>query len=172
MAMLTIYIGSSIDTIILGHLLDGFLQTLGDFEYVSTTTGTMYPVAKVIRETNLQYVGTTAGTIHGNKDIDSTIKVTSPDHIAFTGKLKSGTIASIILRGGFNAAEGRRCLLWEIDGKDGSIRVEGITTTPVDAAMLIAIWRSRYIYACSVYLNGKLVQGPEEGEMARTITTA
>ena len=94
----------------LGHLLDSFVQTLGDFEYVSTTAGIIYPIAAVIRE--------------GNK-ADSTIEVTSPDHVAFTGKLKSGAIASIIMRGGIKTTEGRRRFLWEIDGEDGSIRIEG-----------------------------------------------
>ena len=97
----------------LGQLLDSFTQTLGNFESVSATAGIIYPVATVIRET---------------KDVDtadSTIEVTSPDHVAFTGKLKSGAIANVIMRGGIKATEGRRHFLWEIDGEDGSIRVEG-----------------------------------------------
>ena len=97
----------------LGHLLDSFIQTLGNFESVSATAGIIYPVATVIREAK-----------DGN-NIDGTIEVTSPDHVAFTGKLKSGAIANIIMRGGIKATEGRRHFLWEIDGEDGSIRVEG-----------------------------------------------
>ena len=113
MTKLKTYAGSSINTIMLGHFLDSFVQTLGDFEYVSTTAGIIYPVATVIREAK-----------DGN-NIDGTIEVTSPDHVAFTGKLKSGAIANIIMRGGIKATEGRRHFLWEIDGEDGSIRVEG-----------------------------------------------
>lgn len=109
--------GGAVYAIMFGHLLDSFIQTLGDFEYVSTTARTIYPVAKVIRQTK-----------DGNdndKEVDSAIEVTSPDHVAFTGKLKSGAIASIILRAGIKATEGRTQFLWEIDGEDGSIRVEG-----------------------------------------------
>ena len=94
-------------------MVDSFVQTLGDFEYVSTTAGTIYPVVEVIRNGS------------NDKEVDSTIEVTSPDHVAFTGKLKSGAIASIILRAGIKTTKGRRHFLWEIDGEDGSIRVEG-----------------------------------------------
>jgi predicted dehydrogenase len=114
MAILKTYIASgAVYAIMFGHMLDSFIQTLGDFEYVSTTAGTIYPVAKVIRKNN------------NDKEVDSTIEVTSPDHVAFTGRLKSGAIAGIISRAGIKATEGRRHFLWEIDGEDGSIRVEG-----------------------------------------------
>ena len=133
------YVGSSINTIMLGHLLDSFIQTLGDFEYVSTTAGIIYPVATVIRETK-----------DGNNadKADSTIEVTSPDHVAFTGKLKSGAIANVIMRGGIKATEGRRHFIWEIDGEDGSIRIEGkyrYRGTTFGAAVLIDTCRNRYI---------------------------
>lgn len=136
MTILKTYIGTSMETIMLGHLLDSFLQTLGDFEYVNTTATTIYPVVKVIKDGN-----------NADKEVDSTIEVTSPDHVALTGKLKSGAIANIILRGGLKTTEGRRRFLWEIDGEDGSIRVEGtgITITILGAAVLIATHRALYI---------------------------
>ncbi len=118
--------GTSIVTIILGHLLDSVLQTLGDFEYVSTTAEIVYPVAKVIGKSS--YPGGNDGNKVA-KEIDDTIQVTSPDHVAFTGKFKSGAIASIMLRGGIKTTESRRIFLWEIDGEDGSIRVEGTRLT-------------------------------------------
>lgn len=118
--------GTSIVTIILGQLLDSVLQALGDYEYVSTTAETVYPVAKVIGESS--YPGGNDGNKVA-KEIDDTIQVTLPDHVAFTGKFKSGAIASIMLRGGIKSTEGRRSFLWEIDGEDGSIRVEGTHLT-------------------------------------------
>jgi predicted dehydrogenase len=123
-------------TIIFGHMLDGFVQTLGDFEYVNTTAGTIYPVVKIIKDGN-----------SSDKEVDSTIEVTSPDHVALTGKLNSGAIASIIVRGGIKPTDGRRGFLWEIDGEDGSIRVEGtsIAITTFRAAVLIAMRRTQYI---------------------------
>ena len=121
MAILKTYIASgAVYAIMFGHMLDSFVQTLGDFEYVSTTAGTIYPVAKVIRKMK--------DGNNNDKEVDSTIDVTSPDHVAFTGKLKSGAIASIISRTGIKATEGRRHFLWEIDGEDGSICVEGTST--------------------------------------------
>ena len=105
------------NVIMLGQFLDSFLQTLGDFEYVSATAGVIYPVATVIRETK--------DGNNADDKADSAIEVTSPDHVAFTGKLKSGAIANIIMRGGIKATEGRRHFMWEIDGEDGSIRIEG-----------------------------------------------
>ncbi|KAF8345303.1 NAD-binding Rossmann fold oxidoreductase [Amanita rubescens] len=134
-----------------GTSITSVLQTLGDFEYVSTTAEIVYPTAKVIGKSS--YPG---GNDKVAKEIDDAIQVTSPDHVAVTGKFKSGAIASIMLRGGIKTTEGRRCFLWEIDGEDGSILRPGIFG----------------IHACSVYLNGKLVQEPQAGEMLMSITTA
>ncbi|KAK2463322.1 hypothetical protein APHAL10511_004633 [Amanita phalloides] len=139
--------GSSATTILLGHLLDGLTCTLGDFEYVSATAEIMYPVAKVVRGNRAQ----------GVEDSGRTVQPSSPDHVAVTGKLKSGAIATAILRTGLKAREGGRKFLWEIDGEDGSIRVEGPSSFALSD--------------CHVCLNGKLVQEPQEGALAKTTTS-
>ncbi|KAK2463331.1 hypothetical protein APHAL10511_004642 [Amanita phalloides] len=141
--------GSSAATIYLGHLLDAFTQALGDFEYVNTTAEVLYPVSKVVR----------GNATEGVEDSGRTIQSTLPDHVAVTGKLKSGAVASIILRVGLKTTEGRRQFLWEIDGEEGSIRVEGPNFMTFGD--------------CNVYLNGKLVQELQEGSvMVKGVTAA
>lgn len=126
--------GASMLHIILGHQLDTFTHLLGDFATVSATTAIQYPTAMLLDGES--------------KPIDKTIPVNTPDHIAFTGVLKSGAISSIIWRGGQESTKGRRQLLWEIDGENGSIRLEG---DGVGAAMI-------NLADQMLYLNGELVK--------------
>jgi predicted dehydrogenase len=120
--------------IAIGHQMDTFTHLLGDFAALSATTAIQYPTATLIDDEG--------------KPTDKTIPQKAPDHIAFTGILKSGAVSSIIWRGGQESTKGRRQLLWEIDGENGSIRLEG---DGVGAAMT-------NISDPVLYLNGELVE--------------
>jgi predicted dehydrogenase len=96
--------------IAIGHQLDALTYILGDFVSVSATATTHYQTATIIDS--------------DSKPTGKTVPVTAPDHIAFTGLLKSGAICSIIWRGGLPSTKGRKQFIWEIDGEDGSIRLE------------------------------------------------
>lgn len=58
------------------------------------------------------------------KPTRETLPTTIADHYAISGVLKSGALASIIWRTGYKETPGRKSLLWEINGEEGSIRVE------------------------------------------------
>ena len=70
--------------IAIGHQMDTFTHLLGDFATVSATTAIQYPVSTLLDSEG--------------KPTDKTIAVKAPDHIAFTGILKSGAVSSIIWR--------------------------------------------------------------------------
>ncbi|KAF5354607.1 hypothetical protein D9757_009583 [Collybiopsis confluens] len=124
--------GSSMIEVAIGHHLDTFTHVLGDFASVSATTAVLYPTANVINAD-----GTTVKTID---NVDS-------DHIAFTGLLKSGAIASVTWRSGY-ASKGRQQLVWEIDGEKGAIR---LTDDQIPSAYV-------HIRDPKLYLNGELVE--------------
>ncbi|KAJ7740440.1 NAD-binding Rossmann fold oxidoreductase [Mycena maculata] len=101
--------GATILDIALGHELDIVTHILGDFASVSATCATIYPTATIFSATS---------------DETRTAPVTAADHVAFSGLLKSGAVASVTWRGGYTSTPGRTQFLWTIDGEDGSIRVE------------------------------------------------
>ncbi|KAF9499302.1 NAD(P)-binding protein [Pleurotus eryngii] len=109
--------GASLLEIMLGHQLDTFTHLLGDFKSVSVTSATMYPTATILR----------SSPDNSPKDDEAprTLQVSTADHVAITGMLVSGAIVSIICRGGYAETPGRQRLVWEIDGEEGSIRLEG-----------------------------------------------
>lgn len=117
----------------MGHQLDTLTHLLGDFSSVSATTTLHYPVATLLDSEN--------------KATDKTTSATAPDQVAFTGLLKSGAISTVVWRGGIASTKGRRQFLWEIDGENGSIRIES------DAAGAAFI----HIRNPKLYLNGELV---------------
>lgn len=123
--------------IAVGHQLGIITYLLGEFATVSATTTRHYSTATLIDAER--------------KPTSKVVPVTAPDQIAFTGLFKSGVISSIIWRGGFKSTPGRKQFIWEIDGEEGSIRLEG------DALA------SAYIHISQpkVYLNGELVEVPE-----------
>lgn len=75
-----------------------------------------------------------------------TLQAESPDHYTISGLLKSGAIASLVWRTGYKKMPGRKCLLWEIHGEEGSIRVESDTLVFMNVANP------------DVYLNGEKVE--------------
>ncbi|HEV7736848.1 MAG TPA: hypothetical protein VGO47_05665 [Chlamydiales bacterium] len=95
----------------LGHQMAGVTFALGGFASVTAVQQQHYPAATLVDDA-------------GNS-IGQTVPSTTPDHCAFVGILKSGAVASVIMRGGQTSIPGRRQLLWEIDGEVGTIRIEG-----------------------------------------------
>ncbi|KJA21341.1 hypothetical protein HYPSUDRAFT_187596 [Hypholoma sublateritium FD-334 SS-4] len=93
-----------------GHQLDSLTFVLGDFSTINATATTIYPTAAIVGA-------------DGNPT-GKTLAATIVDHYAISGVLKSGALASITWRTGYKKTPGRRLLLWEIDGEEGSIRVE------------------------------------------------
>lgn len=120
--------------IAVGHLMDTFTHILGDFASVSSTTAIQYTTATLLDAEN--------------KPTGRTVAVTAPDQVAFTGLLKSGAVVSNIWRGGLASTKGRKQFIWEIDGEDGSVRIEGDS---VGAAFI-------QIRDPMLYLNGELVE--------------
>jgi predicted dehydrogenase len=86
------------------HQMEPFTYLLGDWTSVTATTSTQWPVATLIP----------SGRKKENR---------IPDHYAFSGILASGAHASCSYRAGY-PAQGRRQLLWEIDGTNGILRFE------------------------------------------------
>ncbi|KAF9555728.1 NAD-binding Rossmann fold oxidoreductase [Agrocybe pediades] len=97
----------------IGHHLDMFTYLLGDFVSVSATDATMYPVGTFVDA--------------DEKPTGKTLEVNIPDHFAITGFLKSGAFVNLFWRDGYSSGPetGRRQFVWEIDGEDGTIRMEG-----------------------------------------------
>ena len=124
--------GATALNIAAGHQLDPLTLVLGEFSTINATATTVYPEVTLV-----------------DADKNPTGEIlpsTTPDHYAITGVLKSGALASIIWRVGYKSTPGRRQLLWEIDGEDGSIRVESDTTSFMNLANP------------TVYLNGEKVE--------------
>lgn len=120
--------------IAIGHQLDTFTYILGDFASVSANAAVLRPVAALLDS--------------DGKPTGKTIDVTAADHVAFSGRLKSGAFTSITWRAGYASTKGRRQLLWEIDGEEGSIRFD-------EEAQSAAFMNVR---EPKLYLNGELVE--------------
>ncbi|KJA15126.1 hypothetical protein HYPSUDRAFT_208120 [Hypholoma sublateritium FD-334 SS-4] len=131
--------GATALSISIGHQLDPLTFILGEFSTVNATATTIYPTATVVSD--------------DGKPTGQTLAATTADHYAISGLLKSGALASITWRTGYKNTPGRRHLLWEIDGEEGSIRVES------DHSVFMNI------SSPTVYLNGEKVDiaGVETG---------
>lgn len=102
--------GTTMLNIAVGHQIDTIMYLLGEFSSISATTATLYPTATVV-------------DISGKPTGDTCISTVS-DHIAFSGKLKSGAVVSVTWRAGYSSTKGRKQFVWIIDGDDGSICLE------------------------------------------------
>ncbi|KAJ7202280.1 oxidoreductase [Mycena pura] len=129
--------GATMLDIALGHELDIVTHILGEFASVNATSAIIYPTATLFSTSS---------------DEIRTAPVTAADHIAFTGLLKSGAVASVIWRGGYSSTPGRIQFVWTIDGEDGSIRVEEDT---VGGAFI-------HIRDPKLFLNGERVPTDED----------
>jgi predicted dehydrogenase len=134
--------------LVVGHQLSIITYLLGEFSSVSATAATHYPTATLLDR--------------DRKPTSKTFSGAAPDQIAFTGIFKSGAVSSISCRGGIKSTPGRSQFIWEIDGEEGSIRLEGDSV----AAGII------HIYQPKVYLNGELVEVQSTTGMTDNLTAA
>jgi predicted dehydrogenase len=100
--------GANVLTIAVGHSLDTLNYVLGDFVDLSAVSALRRP-AMTIEETG-----------------DHVVK-TAPDQIALIGTLTSGVTASIHIR---EAVAGGTGFLWEINGTEGTLRVQAAAPYP------------------------------------------
>jgi predicted dehydrogenase len=93
--------GATMLTIMLGHLMDSVLYALGDVTELSALLATQRKEVKVT-------------------DTGATMPVTASDQIIVSGRLKTGAVASLHMRGGLSRATN---LLWEVNGTEGDLLV-------------------------------------------------
>ena len=93
--------GATLLTIMLGHLLDSVLYALGEVTELSALLASQRKEVKVT-------------------DTGVMLPVTAADQIIVSGRLESGAVTSIHLRGGMSQANN---MLWEINGTDGDLLV-------------------------------------------------
>ncbi|KAF5332708.1 hypothetical protein D9611_005239 [Ephemerocybe angulata] len=99
------------------HFLEIFLQTLGPLSRVSASGTILFPTVTIVDDVTHEPTGKTLPNQY-------------PDHITVTGVLRdSGAWVTITIRLGHPSGPGRTELLWEIDGEDGTVKVED--TRPV-----------------------------------------
>lgn len=127
--------------------MDAFTYLLGPFASINATTETLYKTATIYED---------------GKPTNKTVPITSADHVAFTGLLKSGAFTSATWRGGMASTPGRRQLLWEIDGEEGSLRLE---SNAVGAGLI-------NIRDPQLYLNGELVEVQNTTGASDNLTSA
>lgn len=94
------------------HALDHLFQALGPLSRLSASATTLYPTVAVVDDNT----GHPTGKI---------LQSQFPDHITVTGVLKdSNAWTTIIIRQGHASTPGRTQLLWDIDGEEGTLKVE------------------------------------------------
>ncbi|KAJ3497494.1 hypothetical protein NLJ89_g10342 [Agrocybe chaxingu] len=136
----------------IGHQLDTFTYLLGDFTSLTAIDATLYPTGTLVDD--------------DGKPTGKTFPSETPDHFVISGVLSSGLVANLFYRGGYASGPetGRRQYVWEIDGEDGTIRLE-----------------SDYLYGAftnifepKLYLNGKEVAVEGAGPVGSldSVTTA
>ncbi|KAJ3502038.1 hypothetical protein NLJ89_g9068 [Agrocybe chaxingu] len=136
----------------IGHQLDTLTYLLGDFTSLVAIDSKQYPTGAFVDDTF--------------KPTGKTFPSEIPDHFAISGILSSGVIANLFYRGG-NASgpeTGRRQYLWEIDGEEGSIRLE---SDHIQGA-------APSIIEPKLFLNGKevAVEGAEKAGALDSAATA
>lgn len=95
--------GATMLTIPFGHMVDAFGWIVGSFDRLDATLATCHRDVKLTDE-------------------DRTVAADAPDHIAVSGTLEGGAVASLHYRGGDWPSGGFR---WEMNGADGTLLVEG-----------------------------------------------
>ncbi|KJA16780.1 hypothetical protein HYPSUDRAFT_219276 [Hypholoma sublateritium FD-334 SS-4] len=139
--------GASPLRVVAGPQLDPLIHTLGDFRTINATAATIYPTATILGADG-QPTGETGSAV-------------VPDHYTISGQLASGALATIVWRTAFSRTRGRTQFRWEIDGEEGSIRVEA------DNSSHMNIHSKR-----TLFLNGERVevQGVEEGVVGTLVS--
>lgn len=105
----------------------------------STHSHICWDLATVSATTTQHYTSVTV-LDDDNKPTGKTAIPEGPDKITFTRLLESGAISSAIFRAGLPASNGRQQFLWEIDGGDGSIRLESDEIASFFINVRIARW--------------------------------
>jgi len=120
----------------IGHQLDQVTHLLGDFASLTATEAILYPVGTFIDA--------------DGKPTGKTVQSEIPDHYSITGFLKTGVLVNLFWRAGYAVGEetGRRQYIWEIDGEEGTIRLESNGPLGALPAMVEP----------DLYLNGKKVE--------------
>lgn len=95
--------GATMLSIPFGHAIDAFTWILGGFDRLDATLATLHPTARLV-------------------DGDASVPATAPDHVALSGTLADGAVASLHYAGGDSPAAGFR---WEIRGTAGTLLIEG-----------------------------------------------
>ncbi|WP_084355826.1 Gfo/Idh/MocA family protein [Novosphingobium lentum] len=93
--------GATMLTIPMGHTLDALCHCLGEITELSATMAVLQP----------QFL---------NAETGETGTKTSPDQVAFTGRLANGAVAAVHYRSGMTRGSG---LLWDIHGTEGDLQV-------------------------------------------------
>ncbi|KAJ3547370.1 hypothetical protein NMY22_g1675 [Coprinellus aureogranulatus] len=133
--------------------LDNVFQVFGPLKRLSASGTTLYPTITVIDDNT-------------NAPTGVTLPSQFPDHITITGLLKdsndSGAWITIIIRQGHPSTPGRTQLLWDVDGEDGTLKVED--TRPLG-------WVVSAREPESVFLNGDKLEwnDEEDGERAESV---
>lgn len=93
--------GAGVGPIALLHALEALTFTLGDFQTIDATSAIGRPWVRI-------------------GDTGETVAATAPDHVAVSGILADGAVASVLYRGG--AVRGPN-LRWEINGAQGDLAI-------------------------------------------------
>jgi len=93
-----------------GHILDAFEAVLGKITTVSATAFNVWNRPEIVDQ--------------DGKPTGETTEADNLDFIAFSGVLKSGALANVTFRTGLKSTPGRSQFVWEIDGEEGSIRID------------------------------------------------
>ncbi|PPQ90952.1 hypothetical protein CVT25_008282 [Psilocybe cyanescens] len=140
--------GVTILSIAVGHQLDTLTHVLGDFVSLTATDAQIYPNITIVD--------------NDNKPTGKIVESQNSDHFAITGVLKTGVLANIFWRTGYTSSEGRRQYIWEIDGEEGSIRLQ--------SDHLLGAYPS--VFESELYLNGKKVEFETPGNAVVTVSGA
>ncbi|RXW21133.1 hypothetical protein EST38_g4724 [Candolleomyces aberdarensis] len=135
-------------TVPMAHQLETLTHILGPFTSVSATGATHYPISTIVSAPGVPVPG------------EAPRPSIFPDHISIAGTLASGILANVVWRSGMKTVPGRRTLLWEIDGEEGSIRMESFNAM----GAFMATFEDP-----DLYLNGEKVEveGVEQGAIGR-----
>ena len=133
--------------VVAGPQLDPLIHTLGGFRTINATAATIYPTAVILNRDGHPTGETRTAVV--------------PDHYTVSGQLESGALATIVWRTAFSRSHGRTQFRWEIDGEEGSIRIEA------DNSSHMNIHSKR-----TLFLNGEKVEveGVEEGVVGTLVS--
>lgn len=135
-------------TVPVGHQLDTLSYLLGDFVNVTAIAANFYPTLTVIDQ--------------NRKPTGKIVESQQPDHYAISGFLKGEIMVNILWRSGYASTEGRRQYIWEIEGEEGTIRMESNNLLGALAS----------IVEPDLYLNGKKVDFEVPGNAVESCSVA